>query len=63
VLVVPVELAVIEMELPPVAAKLALDANPEAANPCPMMELVAVILPAVVNAAVTLIPFPPFVPP
>jgi len=62
--VVPVAVAVIAMGWDaPVVEKFALKANPTPAFPWPVMEEVAVTLPAVVKAAVTLIPLPPPVPP
>ena len=45
----------------PVEEKFALDANPLPPAPCPVIEEVAVTVPVVVKAAVTLIPFPPVV--
>ena len=57
---VPEEEATMSIELPlPVAAKFALEANPTPPLPAPVIEDVAVIDPAVVKAAPTLIPFPP----
>jgi hypothetical protein len=61
--VVPDAVAVIEIgcEAPDVA-KFALEANPTPPLPLPVMDEVAVTVPAVVKAAVTLIPLPPVVP-
>ncbi len=62
--VVPVAVAVIAIVLLlPVAWNVELDANPTPASPLPVMEEVAVTVPAVVKAAATLIPLPPEVPP
>jgi hypothetical protein len=47
----------------PDVEKLALEKNPFPPLPCPVIDVVAVILPVVVKAAPTLIPIPPPVPP
>jgi hypothetical protein len=61
--VVPVALAVIAIFLlAPDVEKLNPEAKPTPAAPCPVIDVVAVMLPVVVNAAPTLIPLPPVVP-
>jgi hypothetical protein len=62
--VVPRAIAVIaSVLLAPEVLKLAVDAKPTPAAPLPRIVSVAMILPAVVKAALTLIPLPPVVPP
>ena len=62
--VVPVELAVMAIALfVPVTAKLEDTAKPTPAAPVPVIELVAVTVPAVVNEPETLTPSPPPEPP
>jgi hypothetical protein len=54
--VVLVELAVIAILFPPVAAKLTEERNPMPCGPCAVILFVAVMVPAVVKAFATLIP-------
>jgi hypothetical protein len=62
--VVPVAVAVMAIFLlVPVVEKLNAEAKPIPALPCPVIELVAVMLPVVENAAPTMIPSPPLGPP
>jgi hypothetical protein len=61
--VVPVAVAVIEMGCEaPVVEKFTLEANPIPPLPLPVIDEVAVTVPAVVKAAATLMPLPPVVP-
>ena len=61
--VVPRAVAVIAMADPvPEVVKFAVEANPTPPLPFPLMILVAVMAPAVLKAAATLIPLPPVAP-